>query len=141
MNGYMNQYQNTNIQTASPEKILIMLYDGAIRFCRQAMTAMDNGNREVQNEKIVRTMAIVSEFATSLDHEIGGKIAEDLDALYMFMIRELTRANIEKDRKALETVDGLLSGLRDTWVEAAEIYSREKHAPGQNICTGIAVAM
>ncbi len=141
MNTYMNQYQNTHIQTASPEKILIMLYDGAIRFCRQAIEAMADGNKEIQNEKISRTMAIVSEFAISLDHEIGGEIATDLDSLYMFMIRELTRANIEKDRKALETVEELLSGLRDTWVKAADIYAKEKQVPVEALGSGIAVAM
>ena len=140
MNAYMNQYQNTHVETASPEKILIMLYDGAIRFNRQAMQAMDDGNKEVQNEKITRTLAIISEFATSLDHEIGGEIAADLDALYMFMIRELTRANVEKDRKALETVDELLSDLRNTWVEAADIYASEKKmAMGTGSCIALAM--
>ncbi len=137
----MNQYQANHIETASPEKILIMLYDGAIRFCRQAIQAMDAGDKEVQNEKITRTMAIVAEFATSLDHEIGGEIATNLDALYMFMIRELTRANITKDRQALESVENLLSGLRDTWVEAADIYAREKQAPMDAVGSGIALAM
>ena len=141
MNVYMNQYKNTQLETASPEKILIMLYDGAIRFCREAMQAMDAGNTELQNKKITSTMAIVSEFASSLDHSIGGKIAADLDALYMFMNRELTRANVERDRKALATVEELLCGLRDTWVEAADIYAREKHiavdVPGRSF----AVAM
>ncbi|MEA3468757.1 MAG: flagellar export chaperone FliS [Thermodesulfobacteriota bacterium] len=141
MNTYMNQYQNNHIQTASPEKILIMLYDGAIRFCRQAIEAMAEGNKEVQNEKISRTMAIVAEFAISLDHEIGGEIATDLDSLYMFMIRELTRANIEKDRKALETVEELLSGLRDTWVKAADIYAKERQVPMQVFGSSIAVEM
>ena len=129
MNAYMNQYQNTQIQTASPEKILILLYDGAIRFCRQAMQAMDDSNKSVQNEKITRTMTIIQEFATSLDHEIGGDIATELDALYGFMLRELTRANVENNRKALETVEDLLSGLRETWVEAANIFAKEKQVP------------
>ncbi len=140
MNAYMNQYQNTQVQTASPEKILIMLYDGAIRFCRQAMQAMDGNNKAVQNEKIVRTMAIIQEFVTSLNHEIGGQIATDLDALYGFMLRELTRANVEDNRKALETVEALLSGLRETWVEAADIYTREKLVPRETNSTVFATA-
>lgn len=126
MNAYVNQYQNNQILNASPEQILIMLYDGAIRFTRQAMQGMDEKNMRVKAEKISRAMAIVSEFANTLDHEVGGKIAEDLDALYNFMILELGRANRENDRKALETVEDLLSGLRETWVEAARIYINEK---------------
>lgn len=121
MNAYVNQYQNNQILNASPEQILIMLYDGAIRFCRQAIHAMDEGQRKVQAEKISRAMAIVCEFANTLNHEVGGEIATDLDALYGFMTRELTRANLQNDRKALETVEDLLTGLRATWVEVIEI--------------------
>ena len=126
MNAYVNQYQNSQILNASPEQILIMLYDGAIRFCRQAMHALDEGNRKVQAEKISRTMAIVCEFTNTLDHEVGGEIATNLDALYSFMTRELTRANLKNDRKALETVEDLLAGLRETWVEAIEINRQDK---------------
>ena len=51
MNAYMNQYQNNQILSASPEQLLVMLYDGAIRFCRQAMQAMDSGDKRLQGEK------------------------------------------------------------------------------------------
>ena len=121
MNAYMNQYQNNQILSASPEQILILLYDGSIRFCRQAIHAMEAGQRKVQAEKISRAMAIICEFANTLDHKVGGEIATDLDALYSFMTRELTRANLQNDREALETVEDLLTGLRETWVEAIEI--------------------
>lgn len=127
MNAYVDQYKNNQILNASPEQILIMLYDGAIRFCRQAMTAMDAEDRRIQSEKISRTMAIVSEFANTLDHKVGGQIAEDLDALYAFMVSELTRANLKNERKPLETVEGLLVDLRGTWVDAIEI-NRSAHA-------------
>jgi len=130
MNAYMSQYQNNQILSASPEQILILLYDGSIRFCHQAIHAMDAGQRTVQAEKISRAMAIVCEFANTLNHEVGGEIAADLDALYGFMTRELTRANLQNDRKALETVEGLLSGLRETWVEAIEI-NRNEMMPGK----------
>lgn len=130
MNAYMNQYQNNQILSASPEQILILLYDGSIRFCRQAIQAMDAGQRKVQAEKISKAMAIVCEFANTLNHEVGGEIAADLDALYGFMTRELTRANLQNDRKALETVEDLLSGLRTTWVEAIEI-NRNEMMPGK----------
>lgn len=131
MNAYVNQYQNNQILNASPEQILIMLYDGAIRFCRQAMQAMDNGDRKVQAEKISRSMAIVCEFANTLNHEVGGDIATDLDALYSFMTRELSNANVKNDRKSLETVENLLVGLRETWGEAIAI-NRQDTQPAIN---------
>ncbi|MBN1958827.1 MAG: flagellar export chaperone FliS [Desulfuromonadales bacterium] len=128
MNAYVNQYQNNQILNASPEQILIMLYDGSIRFCRQAIHAMEENNRVVQAEKISRAMAIVSEFANTLDHEAGAHFAEDLDALYSFMIRELTTANVKNDRKSLETVESLLVDLRETWVEAIELNRTAQQA-------------
>jgi len=140
MNAYLHQYQNNQVETASPEQILIMLYDGAIRFCRQAIRAMEDRDYAVQGEKIGRTMAIISEFSQSLDHDIGGRIAENLDALYGFMIRELGRANLEKDRKALENVADLLSDLRETWVKAAGIYNSEKQPVSEVINNTIAAA-
>ncbi len=141
MNAYMTQYQNNQILTATPEQILIMLYDGAIRFCNQAMHAIDAGNKVVQAEKINRTIAIVCEFANTLDHEIGGEIATDLDALYAFMTRELTRANLEGDRKALEVVAGLLSELREAWIEAAKIYVKERRIQSDTAGSGIAATL
>ncbi len=121
MNAYMKQYQNNQVLSANPEQILIMLYDGAIRFCRQAMQAQDSGDKLVMSEKISRTMAIICEFANSLNHEVGGEIATDLDALYSFMTRELIRANLKNERQPLEVVEKLLVDLRGTWVEAIEM--------------------
>ena len=121
MNGYSNHYRKNQVMTATPEQILIMLYDGSIQFCRQAIHAMDAGQRTVQAEKISRAMTIICEFSNTLDHEVGGDIAAELDALYGFMVRELTKANVQNDRKALVTVEDLLIGLRSTWAEAIEI--------------------
>ncbi len=141
MNAYVNQYKNNHILNASPEQILIMLYDGAIRFCRQAMQAMEENRMVDKAQNISKAMAIVCEFGNTLDHEVGGKIAEDLDALYHFMTRELARANRENDRKALETVEDLLSGLRETWAEAAKIYTSEKHSAHNQHGEGISASL
>ncbi len=126
MNAYMNQYQQNQMTTASPERILIMLYDGAIRFTRQALEAMEAGDNVTKLEKISRAMAIITEFSNTLDREVGGEIADNLDALYHFMIRELTTANLQNDAAKLKVVDGLLSDLRETWVEAIEINNAAK---------------
>ncbi len=135
MNAYINHYQNNQILNASPEQILIMLYDGAIRFCRQAMQAMDRGDTVEKSEKINRVMAIVSEFANTLDHQVGGAIAADLDALYAYMLRELSTANLENRRASLETVETLLSDLRQTWIEAIEI-KRQESQPVMDVAVG-----
>ena len=126
MNAYMNQYQQNQIDTASREQILIMLYDGAIRFTRQARQAMDSGDNKLKMEKISRAMAIVTEFSNTLDREVGGEMADNLDALYHFMIRELTSANLQNDPEKLEVVIGLLTDLRETWMQAIEIARQEQ---------------
>lgn len=124
MNAY-SQYQQNQIFSASPEQILLMLYDGAIRFTRQAMSGLEEDNLTLFHHGIKKCMAIITEFSNSLDHTIGGEIAENLDALYSFMVRELTLANLHKDMEKLRVVEGLLVDLRATWDEAAEINRRQ----------------
>lgn len=128
MNAFYNQYQSNQVTTASPEQLLIMMYDGAIRFVRRAADAMANGERVPKLESISKAIGIISELANTLDHEVGGEIAENLDALYHFMIRELTQANLKNDAGKLAVVEDLLSGLRETWVQAIEINRQEKGA-------------
>jgi flagellar protein FliS len=126
MNAFYNRYQNNQVTTASPEQLLIMLYDGAIRSVRQAAEAMAAGERVRKLESISKALGIVSELANTLDHEVGGEIAENLDALYHFMIRELTQANLKNDAEKLRVVEDLLCGLRETWMQAIEINRQEK---------------
>lgn len=126
MNAYMNQYQTNQILTASQEQILIMLYDGAIRFCRQAIVHSDAGNVGGKLDRISKTFAIITEFSNSLDHEIGGEIAADLDGLYHFMLRELNSARKDTFAIHLKNVEKLLVDLRQTWVEAIEINKRDQ---------------
>ncbi len=130
MNPYLNQYQNNQVSTASPEQILIMLYDGAIRFANQAAEAIAERDVEKRNLYINKTMAIISEFNATLDHEIGGEIAANLADLYDFMLRELTRANLKNDAQILGPVLNILTDLREAWVQAAEIVKKEKTPPG-----------
>ncbi|MBD1401273.1 flagellar export chaperone FliS [Pelovirga terrestris] len=130
MNAYANQmnlYKNAQILNASPEQILMMLYDGAIRFCREAQVAMAAKDLRTQADKISRAMAIVTEFSNTLNREVGGEIAENLDALYAFMNRELVRANLEKDAGGVKTVEVLLSDLRETWAEAIDLNRKASH--------------
>lgn len=128
MNPYLNQYRNTQVTTASPEQILIMLYDGAIRFLNLGIQGMEERDFEKRNLNINKAVAIVSEFRATLDHEVGGEIAANLDALYDFMIREMTRASIKNDVAILQPVLNILGELRGAWADAAEIVRKEKAA-------------
>ncbi len=125
MNAYMNQYQQNQVMTASQEQILLMLYDGAIKFCRQAIAANEAGNMGEKLGRIAKAFAIITEFSNSLNHEIGGDIAADLDGLYHFMLRELNKARKDTSGAHLRTVEKLLVDLRLTWGEAVEINRKE----------------
>ncbi|MDO3377870.1 flagellar export chaperone FliS [Geoalkalibacter halelectricus] len=133
MNAYFNQYRNTQVQTASPEQILVMLYDGAIRFLNQACVAMESDERDVKIKNLDKALAIIAELSATLDHEIGGEIAANLAALYDFMMREIPRANVKNDPKVLQPVINILAELREAWVQAAEIVRKERagQAPEQ----------
>jgi flagellar protein FliS len=118
-NPYQNYFAN-QIQTASAEQVLVMLYDGAIRFIRQAGQALEEGDRVLKLKKISRAVAIITELSNSLDFEKGGEIAENLDGLYWYMVRELTNPNAEDEFKAMEVSENILLELRGAWAEAIE---------------------
>lgn len=145
MNAYMNHYQNNSILTASKEQILIMLYDGAIRFVRQAKQAIADGRRADKLYAINKALAIVTEFSNTLDYEVGGEIALDLSRLYDFSIRELVAANTRNDVKRLETVEKILLDLREGFAGAIEANQRgnavqQQAASGQGTENRTAVA-
>lgn len=131
-NRNLNVYLQNQIKTASPEQILLMLYDGAIRFTRQAIAGVDQDDAKMRRAGISRAIAIIAEFSNSLDREIGGKIAEDLDALYDFMIRQMTSANLDNDAEKIKVVEKLLVDLRQTWGEAIEINRKDMANASEN---------
>lgn len=124
MNAYSNHYQNNQVMTASPEQLLIMLYDGAIRFVRQAKFAIEAGRLGDKSVAISRAIAIITEFSNTLDYEVGGEIALDLSRLYDFMIRELSAVNAHSEIERLMPVENILLDLREGFSGAAEINQR-----------------
>ena len=126
MNPYLKQYQQTQVQTASPEKLLIMLYDGAIQFLNKAKVSIQNKNIEDSHNNIIGAQKIVTEFMNTLDMKAGGQVAENLYSLYEYLHYRLVQANIKKDEKMVEEVIGHLRDLKATWEEAIKIASRER---------------
>ncbi len=121
VNAYSNNYLANQINSATPEQLLIMFYDGAIRFTSQARKAIEENNIEKRNYSINKASAIISELNATLDHDIGGKIAADLNRLYNYMLDELFKANGNNNAKKLVVVEKLLSDLRITWQQAIEL--------------------
>ena len=131
MNAYLNQYQNNQVLNASPEQILIQLYDGAIRFVSQAKMAFAENRSVDKAQAISKTVAIVAAFSNTLDREVGGEIAEELSQLYDFMLRELSLANSTNNAEKLDPVENILRDLREAFVGAIEI-NRKSAQPEQS---------
>ena len=126
MNMPLKQYQQTQVSTSSPEKILLMLYDGAINFSRIAQEKAANGDKSERGKYVSRAQAIVAELMNTLDHETGGVIADRLEQLYLYIINEYVQANVNNSVSSLGNTIKILSMLRDTWAEAIEIVKKER---------------
>lgn len=112
-----NIYQTNQVVTASPNKLLIMLYDGAIKNLRLAELSLNEKNLEKTNKYLTKTQDIITEFMLTLDFEVGGELAKNLYKLYEYMNYRLIRANIDKDIEPIQEVRKYLEELRDTWIQ------------------------
>ena len=127
VNAYANVDLETGIASASPHKLIVMLYDGALVALRTARANMAAGNIPAKGIAISKAITIIDNgLRVSLDKEAGGIIAENLDALYDYMGRRLFQANLQNDVAIVDEVHGLLADLREAW---AAIGDKVQHAP------------
>ncbi len=112
------QYRSAQVKTANPADLVIMLYDGAIRFIRQGIAAIEDRELEEAHRAIVRAQDIIAELDRALEPQ-AGDIAANLAQLYDYMHRRLVEGNIRKEAAPLQEVIGLLSELRDAWAQIA----------------------
>ena len=110
---------NDSVLSATKEELTLMLYEGGIRFCNQALAAMQKKDYIKSHELILRVQDIVREFQITLNHDYP--ISQELDKLYDYMHRRLVSANLKKDETILEEVLGMFRNFRDTWKEAMKL--------------------
>ena len=110
-----NQYKQTQITTANQGKLIVMLYDGAIKFLNIALDNMSPRTYDVVNNNIIKAQDIITELLLSLNMEEGGEISQNLFNLYMYFKRQLLEANIKKDAEIINQILKLLKELRDAW--------------------------
>jgi flagellar protein FliS len=112
-------YLQTQVQSRTPVELVVMLYDGAIRFLGQARDAMATGDLVAKRHALSRGLAIVQELQHMLNMEAGGEVAERLDGLYTYILGRCYEANTQRDTKGLEEAIKLLAPLRDAWASVA----------------------
>jgi len=113
-------YQSNQVQTAGPGQLLVMAYDGMIRFLREAQRAMEQHDYEAQNRYIQKTQALLLELQRVLDYEASPELATCLNNLYWWMYEKLTQANVKDDVQMLMEISRQLAELREAWAIAAQ---------------------
>lgn len=114
---HVDAYRKTAVNTASPLQLVLMLYDGALRFMEAGLHAMERKDVFAQNDQLQRAQKILMELMACLDMERGGDIAQNLFAIYGFAHNELVVANVEDQPEKVRGVMKLMSDLRTSWIE------------------------
>ncbi len=128
MKNAYQKYKTTSIQSASREKLLLMMYEGAIKFIRKAIVACEQKDIAERGLNIGKAFDIINELNNTLDHKVGGEVAKNLEQLYMFITDQLVQANIKGDKKPLEDALKVLEILFDGWKQAVEKLKSQQKA-------------
>ena len=133
---YQNAYKKASVNTLDQNKLIIMLYDGAIKNASFAVQYMESGEIEKVHDSLIKTKNIVTELLATLNMDQGGEIAKNLKSLYSYMFSQLVEANMEKKSEPVLTVIDLLKELRGAWVQIKEKKKPEEkkgNASGQGM--------
>jgi flagellar secretion chaperone FliS len=122
----VNGYKEMSVLSAQPEQLILMLYDGALRFLRLAIKSLEEKDLETGHHNLIRAQNIITELIASLNFDKGGEIANNLFRIYEFMHYTLVQANVKKDPEPARNIYQQLKKLRDSWDSAL----RSRQAPG-----------
>jgi flagellar protein FliS len=121
-----NQYKQTAVKTANRGQILLMLYEGAIKNVKLASQAIDRKDLAAKGLHIGKAHDIINELTTTLNFEVGGEIARNLERLYNFIVEQLVKANMESSKEPLATCQKVLENLLEGWKGAVEQVNKGK---------------
>ena len=119
-------YNETNILTADPKKLVLMCYEGAIESLKIGKQKIIEKDYEGKGMSLTKARDIITELLCALDFEKGGSIARNLDSLYNYMVRRIIHADTDKDVTAIDEVIHMLSELKSAWEEV--FYKQDKEA-------------
>ncbi|APH03588.1 flagellar export chaperone FliS [Bacillus weihaiensis] len=121
-------YQQNSVTTATPGELTLMLYNGCLKFIKQASVAIENNHYEEKNINIQKAQKIVTELMVTLNTD--QEISNNLMVMYEYINHRLTEANIQNDRAILEEVEGLVVEFRDTWKQVIQLNRQQQHRQG-----------
>jgi flagellar protein FliS len=130
-NDKSKEYLKTQIQTASREQLVLMLYDGAIRFSEQARDRIVAEDYEEAHNFLIRAQNIVLELLYALDRKTGGEVADNLASLYTYCYNRLVEANIHHVPEKVDESSSVLRGLREAWAQAIDMLKKNPDAGAQ----------
>lgn len=116
-------YQKNMYETASPHRLILLLYNAAITNIQRASKALDNASLEDANRYNLKAQEIIYELMTCLNEDQGGQIARNLKQIYFYCANQLVQANIQKDKALLAEVEGHIDNLRKAWQEIGKDVS------------------
>ena len=120
--GFQKQYSQVQIQTANKGKLIVMLYQAAIKFMKKGLLALDKNDMEAKGNALIKAQDIILELLYALDQEMldtGNELALNLQRLYLYSYRRLVQANIHLDRKVIEEIIGIMTNLLEAWETVA----------------------
>lgn len=122
-------YKSSSVHTANPGQLVLMLFDGALKFMSLAEQGLQSTDLRVRNEQannnLIKAQNILAELQSSLDMKVPGDFAKTMFGLYDFMIRQLQQANIKKTAEPIKTVYRMLKDVRDAWEEMLKKMAKE----------------
>ena len=122
-NKYIKQYQASNVNTATPEKLMIMMFDGALQFLQKAKAAIAEGNLKERSTNIDGARKIIRELMRTIDLENGNDVSKQLFRLYNKMTMKLIKANVQRNAALIDTVIEDISNIRWGFQKAIEIQT------------------
>ena len=139
MNAYANVGLETGVEAADPHKLVMMLYDGALRAIDDARLHIVHQETAAKAEALTKAMEIISSgLQASLDIKAGGQLGERLDALYEYMCGRLLRANLDNNIEIIDEVGKLLGELRDAWAQIKPVAAENNRGRYTTALAGVA---
>ena len=130
-------YEHAHVTTADRGRLLLMLYEGAINFLREAERRMHEGEEVKARTFQGRAFRIITELINTLNHEVGGEIASNLHRLYTFMLHHLSEGNLRKDPQHFDDVACLLTVLHDAFAQAVTTVVRPNMGTHRELVAGV----